>query len=104
MEPIGSHVSHSRAAAGPNELELEIARRAPGLVVFKPVLDATAFTHWIDWGRSVVRWRAVSSDTTQVTWTFNYTRRLSPAWYFGPWQQYAARRATSYLIDTVATP
>ena len=43
-------------------------------------------------------------STTRVTWTLRYRRGLDPAWYFGPMEQYAARLAAGYLIDTVATP
>lgn len=107
MEPMGQ--SHHHSASGePREggglLELEIVRSNNHSVVFKPTSDSTAFTHWIGWGRSIVSWRAVDSDTTEVTWIFHYERRLSPSWYFGPSQRYAATKAVGYLIDTVATP
>lgn len=107
MEPMGQ--SHHHSAAGePREggglLDLEIVRSNYRSVVFKPTSDTTAFTHWIGWGRSIVSWRAVDGDTTEVTWTFHYERRLSPSWYFGPWQRYASTKAVGYLIDTVATP
>lgn len=107
MEPMGESHGHGHpevAANGGGVLELEVARSKKGLVVFKPVEDATAFTHWISWGRSVVEWRAVDGGSTEVTWTLHFKRRLSPSWYFGPWQRYAAEKATGYLIETVATP
>lgn len=107
MEPMGqSH--HQSASPEPREgggvLELKVVRSSTRSVVFKPTSDTTAFTHWIGWGRSIVSWRAVDADTTEVTWTFHYERRLSPSWYFGPWQRYAGTQAVGYLIDTVATP
>ncbi|MPZ92509.1 MAG: hypothetical protein GEU68_12875 [Actinobacteria bacterium] len=106
MEPMGeSHKHHHNVPAeGSGVLELEVVRSTDGLVVFKPVDDKTAFTHWISWGRSVIRWRAVDAHSTEVTWTLHFKRRLSPSWYFGPWQRYAAEKATGYLIRTVATP
>ena len=111
MEPMevagrrGRH-SHHHAARSPDApfLELEIVRSEKGRVVFEPVRDATAFTHWIGWGRSIVEWQAVDADTTRVTWTLHFGRRLSPSWYFGPWQRYAAGKAAGYLIESVATP
>jgi hypothetical protein len=105
MEPMGeSHQhQHNVPADGGGILVLEVVRSADGLVVFKPVDDRTAFTHWISWDRSVIRWRAVDTDSTEVTWTLHFTRRLSPSWYFGPWQRYAAEKAAGYLIETVAT-
>jgi hypothetical protein len=108
MEPITT--SHDHGSARPNPsgtggvLELRIVRSREGLVVFEPVEDATAFTHWITWGRSVVRWKSTDADSTEVTWTLHFQRRLSPSWYFGPFQRYAGQKAVGYLIDTIATP
>lgn len=107
MKPMGRSHHHAvipKAPEGGGILELEIVRSGKQSVEFEPMADTTAFTHWIGWGRSIVSWRAVDSDTTKVTWTFHYERRLSPSWYFGPWQRYAATKAVGYLIDTVATP
>lgn len=107
MEPMGeSHDHHPLppSDSGGGSLELEIVRSENGLVVFKPVHDATAFTHWITWGRSLVTWKALDEDTTRVSWTLHFRRQLSPSWYFGPWQRYAGTKAVGYLIDTVATP
>ena len=108
MEPMaqaGSHHEHHHAASdGGGELVLEIVRSEPGRLIFDAVSDRTAFTHWIAWRRSIVEWRALDADTTRVTWTLDFDRMLSPAWYFAPWQRYAGRLAAGYLVDTVATP
>ncbi|HEV2755958.1 MAG TPA: hypothetical protein VG318_09310 [Actinomycetota bacterium] len=106
MEPMTADGGHDHGAAAPGVpmLELEIVRSRRGRVVFQPVQDRTAFTHWIAWGRSVVEWSPADDGDTEVTWTLTYRRKLSPAWYFAPWQRYAARLATGYLVDTVATP
>ena len=107
MEPMGQSHHHTAVPESPEGggvLKLKIVRSSGHSVVFKPMKDTTAFTHWIGWGRSIVSWRAVDADTTEVTWTFHYERRLSPSWYFGPWQRYAATKAVGYLIDSVATP
>ncbi|MDQ4024312.1 MAG: hypothetical protein M3217_02310, partial [Actinomycetota bacterium] len=107
MEPMpaeGGHHHAARVAGGAPFLELEIVESRRGRVVFRPVRDATAFTHWIAWGRSVVEWAPTGDGTTEVTWKLTYRRKLSPAWYFAPWQRYAARLATGYLVDTIATP
>jgi hypothetical protein len=108
MEPMGvshrHHTDHVDRTGNRGVLELKIVRSEEGLVVFKPVEDATAFTHWIKWGRSMVRWEAGEAGTTEVSWTLHFKRRLSPSWYFGPWQRYAGEKAVGYLIDTVAIP
>lgn len=106
MEPMEpSHQHHALAEQdGGGVLELEIVRSGRNRVVFAPVQDATAFTHWISWGRSIVEWRSLDQNTTEVTWTLHFERRLSPSWYFGPWQRYAAEKAATYLIQTAAMP
>lgn len=112
MEPMGAsepggtsgHHREGPLQDGGGVLELRIVQSEEGRVVFEPIHDATAFTHWIAWGRSVVEWERVGAISTQVTWTLRFKRRLSPAWYFGPWERYAARMAAGYLIDTVVTP
>lgn len=107
MEPMTA--AHEHHSSPPNSatggvLELRIVRSSEGRVVFRPVEDATAFTHWITWGRSVVRWEALDADSTQVTWVLHFERRLSPSWYFGPFQRYAGEKAVGYLVDTIASP
>jgi hypothetical protein len=104
MEPMGGDHHHLVSGEGGGTLELVIVRSRPGRVVFKAVHDRTAFTHWIGWGRSIVEWHAIDENTTEVSWTMSFRRKLSPAWYFGPWQRYAAKRAAGYLIGTAATP
>jgi hypothetical protein len=108
MEPMGDSHQHHPDRVDPTGtggvLELKIVRSEDGLVVFKPVEDATAFTHWIKWGRSIVRWEASGAGATEVTWTLHFKRQLSPSWYFGPWQRYAGEKAVGYLIETVAIP
>ena len=109
MEPMTTrsdnqhHIHEDASEQGPL-LRLRIVKSEPGLLVFEPVRDTTAFTHWITWGRSVVTWRAVDGDTTEVTWTLRFRRELSPSWYFGPFQRYAGDKAVGFLIDSVATP
>ena len=109
MEPMGEshrHAGHHsvRPVGEGGMLELKIVRSREGRVVFEPVEDATAFTHWISWGRSIVEWEPAGTGATQVTWTLHFERRLSPSWYFGPWERYAGTKAVGYLIETIATP
>ena len=105
MEPMTETEDHRHHTAPVVPvLDLEVVGSEPGRVVFSPTRDATAFTHWISWGRSIMTWEALDADSTQVTWTLHFTRRLSPSWYFGPLQRYAGDRAVGYLIETVVTP
>jgi hypothetical protein len=115
MDPVGQSRSKGRItcdlSARPDEargeggrLILQIVGSSPGRVVFEAVLDETAFGHWIGWGRSVVEWEAAGHGETRVTWRLQFQRKLSPGWYFAPWQRYAGRLAAGYLIEAAATP
>lgn len=86
------------------DLILSLEEMRPGLIRWRAISDDSHMTHFLSWQSSRVEWEAVTADTARVTWTLQYRRGLDPAWYFGPWQQYAARLAAGYLIDSVATP
>jgi hypothetical protein len=88
----------------PGDLTLRVSERTPGRVVFRAVEDGSKVAHWLAWRASEVEFREVSPGETEVRWTIRYDRLLDPAWYFGPWERYATRRAAAYLIETVATP
>jgi hypothetical protein len=85
-------------------LVLQVVEREPGHVRFHALNDQTAVARWLGWQDADVRWQAGAGNTTRVTWSLTYVRRLSPAWYFGPLEQYAATLSAQYLIQTAATP
>ena len=85
-------------------LVLELEETRPGLARFRVVSDDSHTTHFLLWRDARVEWNAIGAGDTKVTWTLHYRRSLDPAWYFGPWERYAARLAAGYLIDSVATP
>lgn len=88
----------------PGDLELVVAESSPGHVVFRVTSDHSKIAHWLAWRSAVVEWKAIDAQHTQVRWTLNYRRDLDPAWYFGPWERYAASLAAEYLIHTNAQP
>ena len=88
----------------PAALVLEVVKRDPGHVRFHAVSDQSAIARWLGWQDADVTWQGIGIDRTRVTWTLSYNRRLSPAWYFGPFEQYAATLSARYLIATAATP
>jgi hypothetical protein len=45
--------------------------------------------------------RPIDPDTTEVSLTVHYERRLDPAWYFGPLQRYGVARMAELLIEEV---
>ncbi|MGI8656419.1 MAG: hypothetical protein ACR2LC_14530 [Pyrinomonadaceae bacterium] len=88
----------------PGDLVLEVAEHEAGLVRFRVVSDKSHISHWLDWREAEVRWTKIDEEHTMVRWSLRYDRQLDPAWYFAPWERYAAREAAGYLIDAAATP
>ena len=88
----------------PGDLVLVLDDYAPGRARWRVVSDDSHMRHFLRWQDAIVEWRAATDGGTVVTWTLRYQRDLDPAWYFGPWQHYAAALAAGYLIETVATP
>lgn len=88
----------------PGDLVVEVEESRPGYVRFLAVADHSKIAHWLDWKTSEVRWEAIDSQHTRVTWKLNFTRRLDPAWYFAPWESYATHLGAEYLIQANATP
>lgn len=41
----------------------------------------------------------LDADTTEVTLTVRFERKLDPAWYFGPLERYGVREMAAFLID-----
>lgn len=87
----------------PGDLLLQVEESRPGYVRFRAISDRSKVAHWLDWKSSEVRWTAIDSQHTRVDWTLHFERRLDPAWYFGPWERYAAYLAAGYLIRANAT-
>jgi hypothetical protein len=85
-------------------LVLEVVQSELGHVRFRALADQTPIARWLGWEDADVTWQPVGPDRTRVTWTLSYVRRLSPAWYFGAFEQYAAALSADYLIETAATP
>jgi hypothetical protein len=86
------------------DLVLLLDESRPGVMHWRALSDHSHMPHFLRWEEATVRWRAVDEHRTEVTWSLRYRRGLDPAWYFGPWERYAARLAAQYLIDAVATP
>jgi hypothetical protein len=93
---------YSRGGA-PKKLIFEVADRGPGYLRFRAIEDETKIGTWLNWSDAEVRWAARADGGTDVTWTLHFSRRLSPAWYFGPLESFGATQAADYLIDTLAT-
>ena len=88
----------------PGDLVLEVAEHKEGRLRWRSISDTSHVAHWLKWEESTVEWAAVDGSHTRVRWTLHYRRLLDPAWYFGPWERYAARLTAEQLIQDAATP
>jgi hypothetical protein len=97
---------HFTGAEGdpPGDLTLRVARVGSGEVLFVATHDTSKLTQWIQWQSSLVRWQPVDATHTRVTWQTTFDRQLDPWWYFAPWERYAVRKSTEYLLTSNATP
>ena len=101
-----TRIIHFSGAEGDpaGDLVLRVTDRTPGSVHFEAISDSSKLTQWIRWQSSDVRWQAIDSTHTRVTWRIRFTRELDPIWYFGPWERFAVRQAAQYLITANANP
>jgi hypothetical protein len=88
----------------PGDLVLRVEESRPGYVRYSALSDHSKVAHWLAWRTSEISWTPVDAQHTRVTWTLRFERKLDPAWYFGPWERYAARLAAQTLIQDNATP
>ncbi len=97
---------HFTGAEGdpPGDLTLRIAQATDGEVLFLSTGDTSKLTQWVVWQSSLVQWQQVDSAHTRVTWQTTFDRQLDPWWYFVPWERYAVRKSTEYLLTANATP
>jgi hypothetical protein len=102
LEPGDGRVIHFSGGEGrpPGDVTLTVDESREGFARFRCLSDTSHVTHWLAWQGSIVEWHEVAPGRTQVTWSLQYRRLLSPWWYFGPLERYAARLAAGYLIDT----
>ncbi len=83
-------------------LRLRVVERKPGTVKFRMISDTTKIASWMGWRTARVEWQPAASGKLRVRWSFEYERRLDPAWYFGPLQAYAVELGGSFLTDNLA--
>ena len=97
---------HFTGAEGdpPGDLTLRIAHANDGEVLFLATGDTSKLTQWVLWQSSLVQWQQVDTTHTRVTWQTTFDRQLDPWWYFVPWERYAVRKSTEYLLTANATP
>lgn len=86
------------------DLIFEVVERGDNYVLSRAVKDTSYLHTYLDWQSAKVSWQALADGRTKLTWEVRFRRKLDPAWYFAPLEQYTVRLATESLIDYAATP
>ncbi len=82
-------------------IELRIDSVTPERVTVSFVRDTSFFSSYVKLIGSDIQFVTEENGLTHVSLTVSYERRLDPAWYFQPIQQYAMRAMASHLIEEV---
>lgn len=82
-------------------IELRINSVAPDRVTLSFVRDTSFFSSYVTLIGSEIQFTTDPEGLTRIALTVSYERRLDPAWYFQPVQQYAMQEMASHLISEV---
>ena len=82
-------------------IEIRIDSVSPERVTTSFVSDTSFFSSYVRLIGTDIRLVTNDNGQTEVSLTVSYERRLDPAWYFQPVQQYAMREMASHLISEV---
>ncbi len=83
------------------DIVFEVTERDETHIKSKVVSDTSYLSTYMVWQTSEVSWLAINNQSSRVTWKIKYQRKLDPAWYFGPLQQFVTEMAAETLIDSV---
>lgn len=83
------------------QTHVKIAEVGPHHVVTEIIRDDAYFSHYMTIDGTRIDFTPLDEGRTQVSLTINYTRKLDPAWYFGPLQKRAVTESADYLIANV---
>ncbi len=81
------------------DLCLKISESSQNRVVYEFTKDESHISHWLTWQKATIDWEHKNGET-KITWTSNYQRDLSPAWYFGPAERFGVKLSSNYLLDS----
>jgi hypothetical protein len=86
---------------GEGNLELRVTRRTENEAVFTVEADRSPIANWVTEKALTFRVEP-SAEGTRLTVVLDYDRRLSPAWFFGPYIRLATFIATDVLARDTA--
>jgi hypothetical protein len=83
------------------EIEVRIDSITPDHVALSFIRDTSYFSSYVRLIGTEIQLAIDENGLTRVTLTVSYERRLDPAWYFQPIQQYAVETMAAHLIEEV---
>ena len=83
------------------ELQLRIVEVQPNRIRTEFLHDTTFFSSYLTPLRTEITLTELSPVETEISLRIDYERKLDPAWYFHPLQQYGVARMAEFLIDEV---
>ena len=83
------------------ELLLLIVDVTPDSIRTKFIKDTTFFSSYLEPLSTEITLNQLKAGRTEISLRIDYRRKLDPAWYFQPLQQYAVAQMADFLIDEV---
>lgn len=83
------------------ELRLKIVEATDKKVRTQFLDDTTFFSAYLTPIGTEITLDEISENQTSITLRIDYRRKLDPAWYFHPLQQFAVNKMAEFLIDEV---
>jgi len=83
------------------ELHLQIVDVEPNRVTTAFIYDSTFFAAYLTASGTEITLREIAAHKTEITLRIDYQRKLDPAWYFHPLQQYGVSQMANFLIDEI---
>ncbi|MEM7084454.1 MAG: hypothetical protein AAF465_17160 [Pseudomonadota bacterium] len=83
------------------ELHLQIVDVQPNRIRTTFLHDTTFFSSYLTPLGTEITLTELGPDKTEISLRIDYRRKLDPAWYFHPLQQYGVSQMADFLIDEV---
>jgi hypothetical protein len=83
------------------ELHLQIVDVGPNRVSTRFIHDSTFFASYLSAKGTAIALNEIAPNKTEIVLRIDYERKLDPAWYFHPLQQYGVGQMAEFLIDEV---
>ena len=88
----------------PRSLSVQVVESSDHSMTMIPIQDETEYAHWLSWKKIAWEWEENGLGNTEVKLTFEFKRKLDPAWYFGPLERRGVEKAGQLFLDALLVP